>query len=185
LSYKEYRKRGLESPLFVNLLIWVAMDLRENIKRMVEDLTSRKEGVFLVDVIFSGGKNIQKILVLVDNDEGVNIDSCAYLSKSISAQLDLEDLIDSNYVLEVSSPGLDHPLKQKRQYVKNIGRLVSVNTRDSKTNKGRLLEVRKDSIVLSSEPKGKKLPGKTTSGRPNLEIPFNQIEKTRVLVSFK
>ena len=160
------------------------MDLQENIKTMIKDHASQ-EGLLLVNVIFSGGSNIQKILVLVDSDQGVNIDSCARLNKSISIQLDEDDLIKLKYVLEVSSPGLDHPLKHKKQYVKNIGRLVSVNTQDKKTNKGKLLEVREDSIVLSPQPDGKKLPKKISGEKKNLEIPFNQIKKTKVLVSFK
>lgn len=64
--------------------------------------------------------------IFADTDSGITIDQCAELSRSISAVLDREDIIAGGYRLEVSSPGLDHPLKLLRQFKKNRGRELKV-----------------------------------------------------------
>jgi len=141
------------------------MDITPRIKDIVlQNLANDK--YFLVDVIVSAGNGPKKILVLLDGDEGVNIGDCAKLSRAISQILEEEgeDIIDGAYTLDVSSPGLDHPLKLKRQYVNNIGRKVKVATNDGNTYTGKLLEVSDEAVVVNSEEKqGKKKSLKTIS----------------------
>ncbi|MBT1705455.1 ribosome maturation factor RimP [Chryseosolibacter indicus] len=153
------------------------MDAAEEIRRFAEGKLSK--GQFIVDVIISSRKGPKKILVIVDGDNGVNIDECADLSRELSKWLDEASLIEENFTLEVSTPGVDYPLKLKRQYIKHIGRSLRVKQGD-RTTEGKLTEVSDDKITLVREVgTGKKKETK------NIEIPFTEIDKAFVLVSFK
>ena len=155
------------------------MDLTEEIKRIaVSKLTDPSQ--FLVEVLVSSRKGPKKVLVIIDGDHGINIDDCASISRELSAVLDDSGLMgDDPYMLEVSTPGLDHPLKLKRQYKKNIGRKLKVKLPDTIVE-GTLTEVNEDTILLNQETgSGKKKEVKT------IDIQFSEIEKAFVLVSFK
>lgn len=157
------------------------MDLQENIGeiRKLAESRLKDESHFVVDVIPSFRSNPKKLLVILDGDKGITIDDCAEVSRELSSVLDETNLIDGAFVLEVSTPGLDQPLKNKRQYVKNIGRNVRVKMKD-KTEEGKLSNVTENGIVLLQQSgTGKKKEEKA------LEIQFENIDKTLVLVSFK
>jgi ribosome maturation factor RimP len=154
------------------------MDQAEEIRKLAESMLA--PGQFIVDVMVSAKNGPGKVLVLVDGDQGITIDDCAEISRQLSKTLDESSLVSDSYLLEVSTPGVDHPLKLKRQYSKNIGRKLKVKLSDSKVMEGKLTEVNDERIVLAQE---------TGSGK-NLEIvtaevPFSSIEKAFVLVSFK
>lgn len=136
-------------------------------------------GQFIVSADVSARKGPKKVLILADADQGFNIDDCAELSRQVSKVLDDQNVIDDNYLLEVSTPGVDHPLKLKRQYVKNIGRSLKIKLQD-KTVEGKLKEVRDEVIVINEEVKK----GKKVESRIH-EIRFDNIEKALVMVSFK
>jgi ribosome maturation factor RimP len=86
---------------------------------------------------------------------------------------------DGNFSLEVSSPGLDEPLKKRRQYKKNIGRFVDITLLDGTKKEGKLLEVTEDSVLIEwEEGKGKK---KTTKQE---SILFDQIKTTKIQIKF-
>lgn len=68
--------------------------------------------------------------LFIDKEGGVVLDDCAAVSTELSAILDVEEIIACNYTLEVSSPGLDRPLKKTEDYVRYVGRLVKVRTYD-------------------------------------------------------
>jgi ribosome maturation factor RimP len=154
------------------------MDLAEEIKRIAETkLTDPSQ--FIVDVVVSARKGPKKVLVIIDGDSGVGIDDCAAISRELSKNLDEMALLDENYMLEVSTPGLDHPLKLKRQYHKNVGRKLKVKLQE-RIIEGKLESVTEDTITLIEETgSGKKKETK------NVDIPFSEIEKAFVLVSFK
>jgi ribosome maturation factor RimP len=102
----------------------------------------------------------RKILrVFIDKNGGVSVENCANTSRYLSEELDKEensDLIDGSYTIEVSSPGLDRPLKTKRDFERNLGRIVRV-TQNGKFIKGVLKSVNGASIVLeTATAKGKK-----------------------------
>ena len=154
------------------------MDQVEEIRKLaVENLSPDK---FVVDVLISGKKLPRRVMVILDGDQGVTIDDCANLSRVLSKELDDRAYFgDDNYLLEVSTPGLDHPLKLKRQYFKNIGRNLRVVQKEG-TAEGKLHEVTDEKIVLVQETgTGKKKETK------EIQIPFSEIDKTFVLVSFK
>ena len=155
------------------------MDLKDFVEKVA--LSSLKdESYFIVDVIVKGVSGKTKILVLLDSDSGFNIDDCADLSRAISNEMEAEAIMDDPYILEVSSPGLDHPLKSKRQYQKNVGRDLKLALTDSSIVKGKLIEVCENTIKFEKEVKEKK-----KIGSELVEINFDTIEKANVLVSFK
>jgi ribosome maturation factor RimP len=154
------------------------MDLVDEIRKLVEGNLSPDK--FVVEVLVSGKKIPKRVLIIIDGDQGVTIDDCADLSRILSKEFDERNFFgDDNYLLEVSTPGLDHPLKLKRQYFKNTGRSLKVVGKTA-TLEGKLKEVADDKIVLVQETgTGKKKETK------DIEIPFSEIDKTFVLVSFK
>lgn len=154
------------------------MEIAEKIKESAQAKLPNDQ--FIVDVLYSGKKSPARLLVIIDGDKGVTIDQCAGLSRDLSKELDETDLISGAYTLEVSTPGLDHPLKLKRQYVKNIGRQLKVHVVEKKIVQGRLAEVSEEAIGLEVEVKE----GKKTETR-KMGIPFSDIEKAFVMVSFK
>ena len=156
------------------------MDLKRQIEKIVTDLLTEEE--FLVEVVIAGANAAGKILVLIDADNGLNIDRCAYISRKIGAVLEEEDAIESAYILEVSSPGLEHPLKLIRQYKKNIGRQVKVLLQDESLKTGELLVVDENQIMIGETVKEK---GSKKTEVQNITVPFSDIKKTNVLVSFK
>jgi ribosome maturation factor RimP len=169
-------KRGPKSPLFR----YQKMDIRGKIAELAEgSLLSGDQ--FLVDVIVSS-RNFSKITVIIDGDHGITIDDCGKVSRTLSEKLDELNLDTGTggYVLEVTTPGLDHPLKLHRQFQKNIGRNVKVHRKDNSTVQGKLTAATADTVVLKEEIKE----GKTIIEKEWL-IPFDDVEKAFVMVSFK
>jgi len=154
------------------------MDLVEKIKKLAaEKLADSSQ--FIVDVIASTRKGPQKVLIIVDGDNGVTIDDCANLSREIAKNLDESGWLDESYLLEVSTPGLDQPLMMLRQFKKNVGRGLKVKLQTENVE-GKLSEVTDEKITLTQEiGTGKKKETKI------VDIPFSAIEKAFVLVSFK
>lgn len=139
---------------------------------------------FLVDVIISGNRIQKKVVVIIDGDEGVTIETCAKLSRALSAKLDedWDELIEENYTLEVSTPGVDFPLKMRRQYKKHIGRGFKITLNDKEIVKGKLMGTTDEVIQLEVEEKAGK--GKKKDVK-SINIPFDKVDKAFVQVSFK
>jgi ribosome maturation factor RimP len=152
-------------------------DLREKITEIAKSKLT-DDSQFIVDVVASSNPGSRKVVVILDGDTGVTIDDVTNLSRAISAELDEQPLMEDNYTLEVGTPGLDQPLKMKRQYYKNIGRELKVHTTDKKIIQGLLTEVSEERIVLDVKE------GKKKETKP-AEIPFSHVEKAIVMVSFK
>jgi len=154
------------------------MEFAEEIKNVITRKLADPDQ-FLVDVVIKGHKGPKKVLILIDSDKGVTIDDCANLSRELSKEFDDSQLFADSYMLEVSTPGLDQPLRLTRQYYKNIGRRVRVVTQQQ-TIEGKLVEVGDEKIKLEQEiGTGKQRETKI------VELSFSEIEKTFVLVSFK
>ena len=154
------------------------MEIADEIRKIAEEKLSAP-GQFIVDVIVTSRKGPKKIIVILDGDEGVNIDDCANLNRELSKDLDELAQLQDSYLLEVSTPGLDQPLILKRQYKKNIGRRLKVTVGD-KVVEGKLLEVTTDKITIEQEIGSGKQKQKVS-----VEIEFSEIDKSFVLVSFK
>lgn len=141
---------------------------------------------YLVDINLAGNK----LAVFVDADEGLSLKRCQQISRFLEERVEAEGLMPEKYILEVSSPGVDRPLQLKRQYVKNIGRNLKVELKPEEeggkgeTVKGKLTHVGEDAIKLEYEEKIKE--GKKRKKiKTEREIPFSQIDRSKVLISFK
>lgn len=136
---------------------------------------------FLVEVKMEEKAGKIRLLILIDADQGVTIDSCAMVSRAVSEELEANEIIDQAYLLEVSSPGLDYPLSSVRQYQKNIGRELKILLESGAELIGKLLEVQEDSLKLlvKKKEKGKK------ATEEELLLPIKEIKKSIVQVSFK
>lgn len=156
------------------------MDIKNYVENLAQDYLSDKPDLFLVDVVVSGSSKKNKILVLIDGDQGVSIDQCAALSRKIGFELEEKEIMEGAYRLEVSSPGVEFPLKFQRQYPQHLGRKVKITLQDGSEKVGKLLETGEDSLKLDEERKE----GKKTS-RQEVQIKFDEIKNMIVLVSFK
>ncbi len=152
------------------------MELVQRIKELAESHLNDPSH-FLVDVLISKYKPT-KIVVQLDGDKGVSIDACADVSRKLSEDLEILNLIEGAYNLEVGTPGLDVPLKLKRQYYANVGRSVKVQVKSRNYMEGKLLEVSEEKIVVETPSKERK------KELVKVEILFSDIEKTIVTVSF-
>ena len=111
----------------------------------------RALGYELVDLeVRTGGQGLLR--VYIDREEGINLDDCESVSRQLSALLDVEDPIRGRYVLEVSSPGLDRPLRTPEHFQRYCDHVVRVKLNQSRGGqrnfKGRLLGVEERDIVV-------------------------------------
>ena len=152
--------------------------IEENLDLLHEAL-SENDSIFLVEIKFSE-KN--KVNIIIDGDDGVNLKECIRISRHIEHNLDREE---EDFSLEVTSPDIAKPLIVKRQYQKNINRTLQVKLIDNLKIEGVLKNVEEDSIFLewkAREPKpiGK---GKITVVK-NKTIPFKDILEAKVKLLF-
>jgi len=82
---------------------------------------------FIVELDVRGARGSQVVEVFIDSDDAIDVDEIARISREVGFLLDTEDLFPSRYHLNVSTPGVDRPLRLPRQYVKNIGRTLQVH----------------------------------------------------------
>lgn len=161
------------SPLFIQ-----KMNFKDRVNDLLEEGLAQHPDLFLIDFSISPD---YKISVVIDGDNGVNLQNCIDVSRSIEHNLDREE---QDFSLEVASAGATAPLKFPRQYRKNIGRKLEVTTEEEQIE-GTLVDAGETSIVLewkTREPKkiGK---GKETVVK-TLEIPYISIKKAIVVISF-
>lgn len=159
----------------------------EKLRKRIEEVVLaeiEESDLFLVDIVIKEGPK-PKILVLADGDQGITIDQCSRISRSIARTLEEEELIEGPFILDVSSPGLDHPLQLNRQYQKNIGRDVKLLLHNGQETTGKLLEVTDEQILISEEKKHKEKGKKAQLYYEEHWYPFEDINKTFVVISFK
>jgi ribosome maturation factor RimP len=129
--------------------------------------------VYLVDMEFRGKGRDRVLSIFVDTEEGITLSQITQLNQNISDLLDMHNVISGPYRLEISSPGLDRPLKYLWQYQKNIGRKLQVNYRDKETIKevtGKLINAAEEGILIESK-------------SDKLKIPLSEITKSKVKIS--
>ncbi len=149
------------------------IDIVSKIARtIVED-----RGLILEDIEFVKEGNNWFLRVFVDNDdEVIGLDKCEEISKKISDELDRIDPIEQSYILEVSSPGLERPLKSLSHYDRFVGKFVKLKTFAPYDGKkefiGTLLERDGDNIKIDVKAEGEKI------------IPFNKIASGQLIVDF-
>ena len=150
------------------------MDLfKENIAKISEEI-AQKLGFFLIEVVFRGDQRKRIIEVFVDGEKNVSADDLADISREISKIIEEQDLIKEPYRLDVSTPGVDRPLKYLKQFPKHINRNfdLTFKTVDGERNiKAKLLGIEGEELIFNYDKK-------------DLIIEFKNITKAKVLISF-
>lgn len=141
------------------------------------NLIGPEKELFLVEIWIKPTNNIK---IYIDGDQGVSVDKLVSYNRKLYRQLEEEGLFpNGDFSLELSSPGLDEPLKLYRQYQKNVGRSVEVMMTEGLKQEGTLKGVNEEQIELEiATGKGKKVVTQV------LAIPFVQIKTTKVQIKF-
>ena len=147
------------------------------VKKIEEDITPLLDdlGYSLFRVTFSGGKGgVLQIMAENKDDKPLSLDDCTKISRAVSAKLDVEDYIKYNYMLEVSSPGLDRPLIRIEDFDKYRGRQAKVELRNpinrQKKFVGAIKERNGDEITLSVDGK-------------DVSFPYDDIVKAKLTIT--
>lgn len=147
------------------------------LEQKVKALISVEADLFLVEIKI---KPINNIKVFVDGDQGVSIEKLVQYNRKLYKQIEEEGLFPGgDFSLEVSSPGLDEPLKLHRQYIKNIGRFVEVVNLEGGKTEGKLLSATAEELTVEeTKGKGKKMETLQHS------IPVTSIKAIKVQIKF-
>jgi ribosome maturation factor RimP len=149
----------------------------EAITRMIGTIIADDPSYFLVEVKIKPTNNVK---VFLDGDSGISIRKCAEYNRALYKLLEESDLFPGgDFSLEVSSPGLDEPLKLDRQFQKNIGREVEVFTLDGGKVEGKLISVQGGSMIVEEE-RGKNKKKEIIQHT----IPQNDIKSTKIQIKF-
>jgi len=155
------------------------MTFKEKVLDLLNAGLADKPTVFLIDLTIT---EANKIIVTLDGDQGVQLQDCIDVSRSIEPNLDREE---QDFSLEVASVGVGSPLKMVRQYKKNVGRMLIVKLHDGTIIEAKLLDATDEQIVLSWEAREPKKVGK---GKETVlkrqEIFYNEIKEAIVTVIF-
>jgi len=113
--------------------------------------------------------------LLIDNENGIGIDDCSRISREVAHLLEVEDPIEQSYTLEVSSPGLDRPLKGERDFLRCKGKKAKVVVREPIDGQnqwvGLIEDVARESVTLRTD-------------QGIIEIPFTRMKKARLVIEF-
>jgi ribosome maturation factor RimP len=149
----------------------------EAVGRMVEGLLADNPEYFLVEVKIRPTNNVK---VFLDGDKGISIEKCITYNRQLYKMLESSDLFPADdFSLEVSSPGLDEPLKLMRQYHKNTGRKVEVLMKDGAKTEGVLKQVT-DSGIIVEETRGKNKKKEVIEHN----FSFDSIKSTKIQIVF-
>lgn len=152
---------------------------KQKLTATVEDAIKDTD-IFLVDISVSADN---RIVVELDSPEGLDIDTCAAITRRIESEFDRDT---EDYELEVGSAGLTAPFKVKGQYMKNLGNEVEVVTRDGRKLQGVLTAVNDDDFVVEVavkvKPEGAKRPH--TEIQP-VAIAYDNAKSVKYLIRFK
>jgi len=172
--------RTMEGNGFRSLLFLTEMNTDQQIGRLealVNEVIGQEEGLFLVEIRIKPTNNIK---VYLDGEAGVSIEKCVFVNRKLYKLLEENEMYpNGDFSLEVSSPGLDEPLKLHRQYLKNVSRLVEVTLKDGAKTEGVLKAVTENDILVE-ETRGKNKKKETVEHT----IPFDNIKTTKVQVVF-
>ena len=147
------------------------------VERMVEGLLADDPQYFLVEVKIRPTNNVK---VFLDGDKGISIEKCIFYNRQLYKMMETSGLFPADdFSLEVSSPGLDEPLKLMRQYHKNTGRKVEVLLKDGVKTEGVLKEVTESGIKIE-ETRGKNKKKEVIE----YDFPFDLIKSTKIQIVF-
>ncbi|MCK9281595.1 MAG: hypothetical protein M0P71_13300 [Melioribacteraceae bacterium] len=131
-------------------------------------------GFLPIEVNFRGDSKLQIVEVFLDNEVGVTSEDCSAIARAINELIEQNDLIESQYRLDVSSPGVDRPLKFLAQYKKHLNRKLEIEYNHegiSKKLTGLFIELNNDELTIKEK-------------KDLYFIKFSDITKAKVLISF-
>ncbi len=131
--------------------------IEKKVERLIDPVV-REEGLELLEVLLTGESGRTILRVLLDKEEGsVTLDDCTRVSHAIEDLIEVDGGIPTAYELEVSSPGIDRPLKKKRHFERVRGKTIRIKTiqpiEGRQNYKGVLTEVREDGLVMEIDRK--------------------------------
>ena len=172
-------------PFLLAITIIMAL-LEEKLEELLLQKFTEEDfkDLFIVEI---KRKANEKIQVFIDSDTNLQLSHCARISRYLEKQIEENAWLGEKYTLDVSSPGVGTPLKLRRQYNKNIGRLVNVQLKkDHKHVEGTLTGVNENSILVEYTERvrieGRKKKETITIKK---ELLFDDILQTVVKISFK
>lgn len=128
---------------------------------------AEERGYEIVEVAYKKAIPHSLVSVFIYKEDGISLDDCDTMSRAIEEELDKEDIIEESYYLEVSSPGLDRPIKTQDDLRRNKGKLVEAKLfaplDGNKLYEGVLASYTKDTVILDNEGKEVELPLKSIS----------------------
>jgi ribosome maturation factor RimP len=142
-------------------------DLTERVRSLAEPVLT-KHGAELVDVQVRRGRT-QLVRVVADQPGGITLDTCARVSEELSRMLDVDDPIEGRYTLEVTSPGLDRPLRTEADFRKQQGKQVKIVLSSGRHEEGIIEGVGADRVRL-------------TRKAGTVEVPFADIAKATLVL---
>jgi len=124
------------------------------VEKKLSELLTELPGYFLVEISVKPTNNVK---VFVDADQGAAIDQLSRINRALYKWVEENLFPNGDFSIEVSSPGLEEPLKLSRQYLKNVGRMVEIVLKNGLKKEGKLISVSENEIVIEEEiGKGKK-----------------------------
>lgn len=148
-----------------------AREIEDQVRAFTEEVIAGTP-YFIVDVEVRGHKGTRVVEIFVDSDVDLSHDQLATISREVGFLLDVEDVIDGSYTLEVSSPGIKRPLTLPRQYKKNVGRVLRVKyeSEDGATENltGELLAADDETITIEG------------AANEPVRIPYAAIERAKL-----
>ncbi|TDX51884.1 ribosome maturation factor RimP [Orenia marismortui] len=145
---------------------------------LVEELAKpiiEEKGLELVDVEYKKEGENWVLRIFIDQEDGVSLENCQEISRMLSEQLDIDDPIANSYLLEVSSPGIDRPLKTEKDYKRFSGRLIDISTyapiNGQRKLTGELLGLKDDNIEIRID-------------GDEILVPLDKVSQTRLAIEF-
>jgi ribosome maturation factor RimP len=147
------------------------------VEELVESILANDPGYFLVEIRIQPGNNLK---VSLDGDHGISIEKCVVYNRALYKKIEESGIFpNDDFSLEVSSPGLDEPLKLLRQFKNNIGRKVEVLLKSGLKVEAKLTNVLNESIIVE-ETKGKNKKKEVLLHT----FPFEEIKSTKIQTVF-
>jgi ribosome maturation factor RimP len=161
------------------------MELKEQIGEWLKPHLEEMN-LYLVDVRVAGKAKVE---VFADGDTGITISQCAEISRFLEQRLDGSGLVSDTYTLDVSSPGMDNPLKVPRQYKKRIGRTLHIILTDGKEVEAELVAADDEKIKLKeiAKPEKKKKKGAKAEEKvepKEFELKYSDIKKAMIQIDW-
>jgi len=161
--------------LALNRAFFVCMDIIKDKIKAIAALAAEKNNLFLIEVDVRGHEQNRVIEIYYDSVINLDADTCALVNREIQEEIEKQELIKGQYRLDVSSPGVDRPLKFAGQYQKHINRKFDLDYKDAeipKKTKAKLIGIEGDEFYFETEKK------------EQIKLNFNNIIKAKVNISF-